>query len=148
GPSELYRALRELPEEERRSIEMTSVSRINDIYGEEALDRRQRRDARFINICMKATLFGAAVSDGLEDGRVVSGVGGQYNFVAQAFALPDARSILTLNSTRGAGRKTMSNIRWSYGHTTIPRHLRDIFVSEYGVADLRGRTDEETIAAM
>jgi hypothetical protein len=92
--------------------------------------------------------MGAAISDGLEDGRVVSGVGGQYNFVAQAFALPDARSILTLNSTRGAGRKTMSNIRWSYGHTTIPRHLRDIFVSEYGVADLRGRTDEETIAAM
>jgi len=97
---------------------------------------------------MMATLMGAAVSDGLEDGRVVSGVGGQYNFVAQAFALEDARSILTLNATRGVGRKATSNVRWSYGHTTIPRHLRDLVVSEYGVADLRGKTDEEVIAAM
>ena len=37
---------------------------------------------------------------------------------------------------------------WSYGHCTIPRHLRDIVVSEYGIADLRGRTDEECIAAL
>jgi hypothetical protein len=43
---------------------------------------------------------------------------------------------------------TTSNIVWSYGHETIPRHLRDIVVTEYGVADLRGRTDEEIIAAL
>ena len=30
-----------------------------------------------------------------------------------------------------------------YGHITIPRHLRDIIVTEYGIADLRGKTDEE-----
>jgi hypothetical protein len=95
-----------------------------------------------------ATLLGAIVSDGLESGLVVSGVGGQYNFVAQAFALEDARSIICVNSTRGYGKKTLSNIRWSYGHLTIPRHLRDIVVSEYGVADLRGKSDEDTIAAM
>src|SRR5262249_3848323 len=88
------------------------------------------------------------ISDTLEDGRVVSGVGGQYNFVAQAFALDDARSILTVNATRGTGFKAASNFRWSYGATTIPRHLRDIIVSEYGVADLRGKSDSEVIAAM
>ncbi|MFN3587634.1 MAG: acetyl-CoA hydrolase/transferase C-terminal domain-containing protein, partial [Moraxellaceae bacterium] len=32
-----------------------------------------------------------------------------------------------------------------YAHTTIPRHLRDIVVTEYGVADLRGQTDAEVI---
>jgi acyl-CoA hydrolase len=69
GPSEFYRVLHGLSEEERGLFEMTSVSRINHLYGEEALGRRQRLDARFINICMKVTLFGAAVSDGLEDGR-------------------------------------------------------------------------------
>jgi hypothetical protein len=37
---------------------------------------------------------------------------------------------------------------WRYGHATIPRHLRDIAISEYGIADLRGKTDEECIAAM
>ena len=41
-----------------------------------------------------------------------------------------------------------SNIVTSYGHTTIPRHLRDIAITEYGIADLRGRTDAECIAAM
>jgi hypothetical protein len=37
---------------------------------------------------------------------------------------------------------------WNYGHTTIPRHLRDIVVTEYGIADLRGRTDSEVIIAL
>jgi hypothetical protein len=41
-----------------------------------------------------------------------------------------------------------SNIRWSYGHTTISRHLRDIFVTEYGAADVRGLSDRDTIVAM
>jgi hypothetical protein len=88
------------------------------------------------------------VSDALEDGRVVSGVGGQYNFVAMAHALPDARSILCLRATRHSRGRTTSNIPWSYGHTTIPRHLRDIVVTEYGIADLRGRTDHEVVEAL
>jgi acyl-CoA hydrolase len=144
GPGEFYRALRELPEDERRLFEMTSVARVNDLYGEESLNRRQRRDARFINICMKATLSGAAVSDGLEDGRVVSGVGGQFNFVAMAHELEGARSILLLR----ASHESQSNIVFSYGHQTIPRHLRDIVVTQYGIADLRGRTDAEVAAAL
>jgi hypothetical protein len=97
---------------------------------------------------MMATLMGAIVSDGLEDGRVVSGVGGQHNFVTQAFALPDARSIIMLKATRTSRGRVQSNIRWSYGHTTIPRHERDIVVTEYGIADLRGKSDAQTIAAM
>jgi hypothetical protein len=79
---------------------------------------------------------------------VVSGVGGQYNFVAMAHALPGARSILCVRATRTQRGRTTSNIIWSYGNETIPRHLRDIVVTEYGVADLRGRTDEECIAAL
>jgi hypothetical protein len=79
---------------------------------------------------------------------VVSGVGGQYNFVAQAFALQGARSLLTVEATRQAGAKTHSNIRWAYGHQTIPRHLRDVAVTEYGIADLRGKSDADVIAAM
>jgi acetyl-CoA hydrolase/transferase-like protein len=94
------------------------------------------------------TLLGAAVSDALESGRVVSGVGGQYNFVAMAHALPGARSILCVRATRTHHGHTTSNILWSYGHETIPRHLRDIVITEYGIADLRGRTDEEIIAAL
>jgi hypothetical protein len=97
---------------------------------------------------MMATALGDAVSDGLEDGRIVSGVGGQYNFVAMAHALDDARSVLMFRSQRGEGAQAGSNVRWNYGHTTIPRHLRDIYVDEYGIADLLNQTDEECVIAM
>lgn len=148
GPRAFYAALRDMPEDERARFRMQAISRINDLYGDEDAKRAARIDGRFVNTAMMATLLGAVVSDGLDDGRVVSGVGGQYNFVAQAFALEGARSIITLPATRGAGRKAGSNILWSYAHGTIPRHLRDIVVTEYGVADLRGRTDRDVIVRM
>jgi acyl-CoA hydrolase len=148
GSRAFYRALREMPEAERAKLAMKPVSFVNELYGDEDAKRRSRVNGRFINHAMMATLLGAVVSDALEDGRVVSGVGGQYNFVAQAFALEDARSIIVLRATRAAGRRTTSNIRWNYGHTTIPRHLRDIVVTEYGIADLRGKTDRDVIAGM
>jgi hypothetical protein len=148
GPKSFYRALREMKGEEIARICMMPVSFTNELYGDEETKRAARVDARFVNNAMMATLLGAAVSDGLDNGQVVSGVGGQYNFVAQAFALPGARSILTLEATRQVRGKAQSNIRWSYGHETIPRHLRDVFVTEYGVADVRGKSDANVIAAM
>ena len=148
GPRSFYRALHEMTSDQIARIQMMPVSFTNELYGDEDGKRRARIDARFVNNAMMATLMGAAISDGLENGQVISGVGGQYNFVAQAFALQGARSILTVEATRQAGAKTQSNILWSYGHETIPRHLRDVIVTEYGVADLRGKSDAEVIAAM
>ena len=149
GSKDLYAWLRGLDPEQARGIGMTRVSHINELYGNnEALEREQRRDARLFNTCMMMTALGAAVSDGLEDGRVVSGVGGQYNFVAMAHALHDARSVLMLRAVRGNGGPASSNVLWSYGHATIPRHLRDVAITEYGIADLRGRSDEDCTLAM
>jgi acyl-CoA hydrolase len=149
GSVDFYRWLRDLSAAEREEFRMTSVSNVNELYGNhQQLEQLQRRDARFINSTMKVTLLGAAVSDALEDQRVVSGVGGQYNFVAMAHALRSGRSILMLRSGRESGRGRESNIVWSYGHTTVPRHLRDIVVTEYGVADLRGKTDEDVIKTL
>ena len=149
GSPEFYDWLRMLGPEARHGIGMRRVSEVNELYGgNETLERLQRRDARFFNSCMMATALGAAVSDGLADGRVVSGVGGQYNFVAMAHALPDARSVLLLRATRDSGGRTTSNVVWNYGHCTIPRHLRDVYVTEYGIADLRGRSDEDCVLAM
>ena len=148
GPKSFYRALRDMKPEDVARIQMVPVSFTNQLYGDEDAKRMARVDARFVNNAMMATLMGAAISDGLDNGQVVSGVGGQYNFVAQAFALEGARSMLTLESVRGSGRNAQSNIRWSYGHTTIPRHLRDVIVTEYGIADLWGKSDADVIAAM
>jgi acyl-CoA hydrolase len=149
GTHALYDWLRSLHGEDAEGLAMTRVSHINELYGgRELLDVAQRRDARFFNTCMMQTLLGAAVSDALADGQVVSGVGGQYNFVAMAHALPDGRSVLLLRATRDVRGRTCSNIVWNYAHTTIPRHLRDLVVTEYGIADLRGASDEECIQRM
>ena len=148
GSRAFYRSLREMPREVVKKFAMTSISFVNELYGGEEAKRRARKNARFLNDAMMATLLGDVISDGLEDGRIVSGVGGQYNFIAQGFALEGAHSAILLHATRAPGGKTQSNIRWRYGHTTIPRHLRDIIVTEYGVADIRGKSDRDVIAAM
>jgi acyl-CoA hydrolase len=148
GPRKFYENLRQMGVTEREQICMTGISYVNELYGQEELKRLQRTSARFVNTGLIVTLTGAVASDGLEDGRVLSGVGGQYNFVAMAHELEDGRSILMIRNTKEQDGKLHSNIRWSYGYVTIPRHLRDIVVTEYGIADLRGRTDEEVITAL
>ncbi len=149
GSRLFYDFLQALEEHERPRFRMQPVSRINQLYGgSERLEITQRRRARFINSGMMVTLTGAVASDTLADHQVVSGVGGQYNFVAMAHAMEDGRSVMMLRSTRGEGKGLSSNIVWEYPQTTLPRHLRDLVVTEYGVADLRGRTDEECIQAL
>ena len=119
GSRAFYQALRDMPPEVSAKFGMTSISYVNEIYSDQDDKRRARINARFLNDAMMATLLGDVISDGLEDGRIVSGVGGQYNFVAQGFALEGARSAIVLHATRTAKGKTQSNIRWRYGHTTI-----------------------------
>lgn len=145
GPRAFYEGLRAMRKDERDAICMTGVNKVNQLDLNPRLYREQRIHARFINTGMMATLNGGVVSDGLADGRVVSGVGGQYNFVAQAHQLPTGRSILMVRAVRAPedGGASTSNIVTDYGHCTIPRHLRDLLITEYGIADLRGQTDSE-----
>lgn len=148
GSRMFYDALNGMAPEQRRRINMTRISFVNTLYGEEDRKRRQRQNARLINETMMVTLLGEAVSDTLNDGRVVSGVGGQFDFVSMAQSLANAHSILMLRASRTKHGIAESNIRWSYGSSTVPRHHRDIFVTEYGIAVTRGRTDAEVIDAM
>lgn len=145
GPRDFYEKLRRLDTVERTRICMTGVRRTNQLLLDYPLYCAQRRQARFINTGMIVSLNGAVASDALEDGTVISGVGGQYNFVAMAHDLPGARSVLCIRSTRGHGKQSKSNVVPFYGYTTIPKHLRDVVVTEYGVADLRGQSDAEVI---
>ena len=148
GPKSFYNTLNEMSEAERRRFSMTGVDKVNQLYGDESLRRLQRKDGRFVNAGMMVTLLGGVVSDGLENGNIVSGVGGQYNFVSMAHALEDGRLIMMIRATRRKGCRVLSNIVFSYGHITIPRHLRDMVVTEYGIADLRGKTDREVVCAL
>ncbi|MGK7651584.1 acetyl-CoA hydrolase/transferase C-terminal domain-containing protein [Roseovarius sp. B08] len=142
---DMYERLRALPPDRRAKIRMMPVSYTNALYGDEEAKRAARQDARFVNGAMQVSLLGDAMSDAAKPGQVVSGVGGQFNFFEQAFALKDAHAVLTLPATRQSGGDLTSNIVWQLPVTTVPRHMRDIVVTEYGAAFLRGLPDEEVI---
>ncbi len=145
---DVYERLRAMDADQRAKIAMKPVSFTNSLYGDETAKRAARTRARFVNGAMQVSLLGDVMSDAAKPGQVVSGVGGQFNFVEQAFALDDGRAILTLSATRRSGGQLTSNIVWQLPLTTVPRHMRDIVVTEYGAADLRGQTDEEVIKRM
>lgn len=148
GPADFYEWLRNMPDDERAQICMTGVYKVNQLDHNPRLYKEQRQHARFVNTGLMVTLNGSVVSDGLENGDVISGVGGQYNFVAMAHQLPTGRSILLIRAVREKGDEAVSNVAFNYGHCTIPRHLRDIVITEYGIADLRAKTDNEVIKAL
>ncbi|NMA67915.1 MAG: hypothetical protein GX958_00625, partial [Desulfitobacterium sp.] len=68
--------------------------------------------------------------------------------VAMGHALPDARAIMMIKSTRGSGKALRSNIVFSYGNCSVPKHLRDIIVTEYGIADVRSKPEKHVIAEL
>lgn len=147
GSRELYQALKNLALDELQQFQMTSITRTNTLWCYE-LSKLQRQDARLINSAMMITLSGAVISDGLKDCQEVSGVGGQFDFISMAQKLPQSRSIIICRSHRTTKSGVQSNIVWEYPNLTIPRYLRDIFITEYGIADCRSKTDSEVMAAI
>lgn len=149
GPKAMYAALNEMSEAERHTIHMLGVEHVNQLDLNPALYRAQRIHARFINTGLMVTLSGAVASDGLENGQVLSGVGGQFNFVSMAQKIDTGRSVLMIRAIREDSKgEVSSNVVFNYGHCTIPRHLRDVIVTEYGIADLRSRSDSEIVKAL
>ncbi len=148
GSVDLYDTLFNMSEEELRLVEMTSIARTNGLSWSPELLKLQRKKARFVNSSIMLTLLGGVVSDGLENYHELSGVGGQHDFVNMSGELSDARSIITCRSTRQTKNGVESNIVWDYGNSTLPRFLRDIVVTEYGIADCRSKTDSEVIKNM
>ncbi|HEY3646053.1 MAG TPA: hypothetical protein VGM16_12010, partial [Gammaproteobacteria bacterium] len=67
GSQWFYDRLHAMPEPERRLFAMEAVSEVNELFSDVELEKLQHRYARFINICMKATLLGSVVSDSLDD---------------------------------------------------------------------------------
>ncbi len=148
GSVDFYKQLNALSPDELQQFDMTSVARTNALDWSPELLKLQRQDARLINFAMMLTLDGAVISDQIKNMQEVSGVGGQFDFVLMAHQLKGARSIIACRSTRQAKKGIESNIAFDYPTQTIPRYLRDIAITEYGIADCRSKTDAEVIKAM
>jgi acyl-CoA hydrolase len=95
-----------------------------------------------INGALAVDVHGQVVADTI-DGRQFSGIGGHEDFAAgSGFELED-RSLLCLPSTVEVDGRTVSRIVPSFSRgavITTPRHQVDVIVTEYGAAELEGRT--------
>ena len=149
GPKSFYRALREMPPQATRANADDAGVVYQRALWRRGGKRRARVDARFVNNAMMATLDGRGGfrRPGKRPGHQRRRRPVQFRGAGVRACRAPARSS-RWKRRGGESRQEVSNIRWNYGHETIPRHLRDIVVTEYGVADLRGKSDAEVIASM
>jgi 4-hydroxybutyrate CoA-transferase len=124
-------------------IELRPVDYTNDT----SVIRRFRRMVA-INSAISIDLTGQVSADSIGT-RFYSGVGGQMDFMRGAALAPEGRAIIALPSTAAGG--TVSRIvpvlAEGAGVVTSRAHVRTV-VTEYGVAELFGRSIRERAAAL
>jgi len=101
-----------------------------------------------INSALQIDLSGQVCADSIGH-KIYSGVGGQVDFVVGATWSDEGRSIIALPSTArdGALSRLVTHLEWGAGVVTTRAQV-DYVVTEYGVAELRGRSLEERARAL
>lgn len=94
-----------------------------------------------VNTAVEIDLTGQVNAESVGE-RFVGGVGGLVDFVRGAALSEGGRSIFVLASTGSAGGSRIVP-RLRGGAVTVARSDVDVVVTEYGVAELRGRSLEE-----
>ncbi|MGH0037570.1 MAG: acetyl-CoA hydrolase/transferase family protein [Myxococcota bacterium] len=103
-----------------------------------------------INGALAVDLYGQVVADTI-DGKQHSGIGGHEDFVSGASMQSDDRSLVCLPATVRVGERLVSRIQARHAAGTVvttPRHQLDVVVTEYGAAELRGRTVKQRAEAL
>ena len=102
----------------------------------------RNRLAVTVNGALALDIHGQVVADTIS-GRQFSGIGGHEDFVSGPGVSLDARSLICLNSTATVDGELRSRIvPWFEAGAVIttPRHQVDAVITEYGAAELQGRT--------
>lgn len=115
----------------------------------------RNRNMISINGALSVDLTGQVAADTL-NGRQYSGIGGHEDFVTGACFAEGGRSLVCLPATArvpdgAGGHTTVSRIVAGFPPgtaVTTPRHQVDVVVTEFGAAELAGRTVEERAAAL
>lgn len=102
-----------------------------------------------INSALQIDLTGAVNSETL-DGQVVAAVGGQFDFVLGSQLSQGGKSIFALPSTGGKDHAHSRIVPFlpPGNSVSVPRHLVQYVVTEYGIAELKGKTLEQRAKAM
>ncbi|HEY7203282.1 MAG TPA: acetyl-CoA hydrolase/transferase C-terminal domain-containing protein [Methylomirabilota bacterium] len=94
-----------------------------------------------VNSALEVDLLGQVNAESV-DGRQITGIGGQFDFVLGATRATGGRSIIALPASAARGTRSRIVARLGAGaRVTTPRFLSDYVVTEHGVAALRGRSD-------
>jgi acyl-CoA hydrolase len=120
-----------------------------DIVNDPAVIARNRKMIS-INGAVSVDLFGQIVADSIS-GVQHSGIGGHEDFLAGVGRVSAGRSLICLPSMAKVGPASQSRIvaQLAPGSlVTSPRHQVDVIVSEYGAAELAGRTVTERARAL
>ena len=97
---------------------------------------------RFVSIisAIEMDLFGQVNSETVA-GSQISAIGGSFDFLEGAHFSPEGRSIIAMTSTTPDGKHSRVVATLPLGSAvTIPRHCVNYVVTEYGIADLYGKT--------
>lgn len=108
------------------------------------------RDMVSINGALSIDLFGQIVADSIS-GVQHSGIGGHEDFLAGTGRTVTGRSVICIPSTFERSGHTQSRIVAELpagSLVTSPRHQVDVVVSEFGAAELAGRTVGERAHAL
>ena len=103
-----------------------------------------------INGALAVDLLGQVAADTIGP-RQFSGIGGHEDFVAGASIGLDDHSLVCLPSTAHLGDTAASRIVAAFPagtSVTTPRHVVDVVVTEFGAAELAGRTVAERARAL
>ncbi|MEA2519013.1 MAG: hypothetical protein QOF49_1093, partial [Chloroflexota bacterium] len=138
GSQRLYDFVADNPMVEMRSVDFTNDTSII----------RSFDTMTAINSAIEVDVTGQVVADSIGD-RLYSGVGGQMDFIRGAALAENGRAIIALPSTASDGSvsRIVTHLKPGAGVVTTRAHVRTV-VTEYGVADLFGRTIRERTAAL
>lgn len=115
-----------------------SVAGCQITHGADALARLE--DFVAVNSAIEVDLFGQAALEHV-DGRAVSGAGGAPDFARAAKMSRGGISVVALPATGARGtRSRIVAALTAPAVVTLPRTDVDVVVTEYGIADLRGRS--------
>ncbi len=103
--------------------------------------------ATAINSAVEVDLTGQVCADSIGS-RIISGVGGQMDFIRGASLSPGGKPIIALPSRSKKGHpRIVPQLRAGAGVVTTRAHVHYL-VTEYGVADLAGKTLHERAKAL
>lgn len=137
GSQELYAFLDDNPSVAMRPVDYTNST---------AIIRQQPRMTS-INSAVEVDITGQVAAESVGS-RIISGVGGQMDFVRGASLAPHGKSIIALPSRTARGEaRIVPTLKPAAGVTTTRNHVQYV-VTEYGIAGLHGKTLDERAEAL